>query len=313
MNSELTHERCSELLADYLAGDLDPEQHRLVEDHLEDCAQCSAERAGLSALLSGEGEGLTGDERVELRAAVLGSTLSEEPAGRGLDDESDAVVVPLGARGARASKYLGVAALLAIVAVGSLFIFRGGGSGLTGSDDETGGDASTANLAEDSGEAGGDDAAEDAGADQASKARRVAEIRPKFQSDRGEISEDDLARLGRRNVILANSDAAQAYATAPESEENLLSDAAPEDQLERLAARVPEELASDITECGRTALDELDEEGHATYATTATLDDTDVVVLRFVTGDPTPERYAVFAFPVGDCTNILTSTEGPLD
>ena len=312
MNSELTHERCSELMADYLAGDLAPEQHRLVEDHLEDCAQCSAERAGLSALLSGEGEGLTGDERVELRAAVLGSTLSEEPAGRSVDDESDAVVVPLGGRVARASKYLGVAALLAILAVGSLFIFRGGGLGITGSGDDSEA-GSAVSGAEDSGDAGGEDEAEDAAADPAPEARRDAEVRPKFQPDRGQISEGDLARLGRRNVIFANSDAAQAYTARPESDEETLSDTAPEDQLGLLAARAPDELAPDITECGRTALDELGQPGLATYATTATLDGTDVVVLRFVTGDPTLERYAVFAFPVGDCTNILTSIEGPLD
>ncbi len=71
MSSQLTHERCSELLTAYLSGELDPDQHRLVEDHLEHCAQCSDERAGLVALRSATDEGLTGDERAMLRAGVL--------------------------------------------------------------------------------------------------------------------------------------------------------------------------------------------------------------------------------------------------
>ncbi len=314
MSSQLTHERCSELLADYLARELELEQHRLVEDHLEHCAQCSAERAGLSALISGRNEGLTGDERVALRAKVLGSTMAEDPPGPRLDDESDAVVVPLGGRGARASKYLGIAAMLAILAVGSLIVFRGGGPGLTGSDDDSNA-GSAVDSAEDSGDAGGaEDSDPGAAADAAPEAKqRAMEVRPRFQPDRGAISEDDLDRLGRRNVIFQNSDAASAYATAPQSDESLLSGSAPEDRLERLAARAPESLAPDIAECGQTALDELDQPGFAAYATTAALEGTDVVVLGFVTGDRTPDRYAVFAFPLDDCTTILTSTEGPLD
>ncbi len=309
MSSQLTHERCSELLADYLAGELDPEQHRLVEDHLELCAQCSAERAGLGALGT-KSEGLTGDERVALRAAVLGSTMTEEPAERRLDDETDAIVVPLGGRGSRASKYLGIAAMLAILAVGSLFVLRGGGLGVTGSDDES--DAgSAAGVAEDS-EGGEGEALRNSG-QESSPYSSNWRTGLSFQSDRGAISTDDLDRLGRRNSVSVRSGAQAADTAEPEPSEKLLAKQAPENQLERLAARAPDELAPDVSECGRTALDELDRSGLATYATTATLGGTDVVVLGFVTGDRTPDRYAVFAFPLGDCTTILTSTEGLLE
>jgi anti-sigma factor RsiW len=44
--SSLTHERCSELLSDYLAGELDSEERQRVEGHLEHCAQCSERRFG---------------------------------------------------------------------------------------------------------------------------------------------------------------------------------------------------------------------------------------------------------------------------
>jgi hypothetical protein len=303
MSSQLTHERCSELLADYLAKELDPEQHRLVEHHLEHCAQCSAERAGLGALRS-ESERLTTDERVALRAAVLEATTAAEPAGHRLEDESDAVVVPLGGQGSRAGKYLGIAAMLAILAVGSLFVFRGGG--LTGSDDS--GDAGSAAVgeAEDSGEeAGGDDATAGQAEDEPAPRRAAKDLILTFQSDRGVITEEDLDKLGRRaGGVLVSSTQALNSSEEGRDVENLLG---------RLAARAPEALTSDVTECGRTALDELDEPGLAMYATTATLEGEDVIVLGFVTGARPPDRYAVFAFPRGDCTTILASAEGPLE
>ena len=304
MRPQLTHERCSELLADYLARELDPEQHRLVEDHLEHCAQCSAERAGLGALRS-ESERLTTDERVALRAAVLGATTAAEPAGPRLEDESDAVVVPLGGRGSRAGKYLGIAAMLAILAVGSLFVFRGGGS-----DDDSG----AVGVAEGSGQSGEEDATAGLTEDEPSPGRRAAkDLILTFQSDRGVIAEEDLDRLGRRaGAVLVSS--TQALESSEEvRDEELRFNRAPENLLGRLAARAPEALAPDVTECGRTALDELDEPGLATYATTATLEGEDVIVLGFVTGARPPDRYAVFAFPRGDCTTILASAEGPLE
>jgi hypothetical protein len=308
MSSHLTHERCSELLADYLAGELDHEQHRLVEDHLEHCAQCSAERAGLAALRAAEENGgLTGDERTMLRAGVLAAIRDSDSATDPLRDESDAVVVPLGGRGARAGKYLGIAAMLAILAVGSLFIFRGGGLGMSGSDD---GDAGSAvGDAEGSGDSGQGGQDEDAVAEEAAPFAR-SDIPPNVQSDRGDISESDLDRLGRQ--------AAPAPLDYDESAEllgkNLWANRAPDESLERLSARARRALdVDDVTECGRTALEELGRPGLATYATTATLEGEDVVIIAFVTGDRRPDRYAVFAFPRGDCTTILTSTEGPLE
>jgi Putative zinc-finger len=307
MSSQLTHERCSELLADYLARELDPEQHRLVEDHLEHCAQCSAERAGLGALRS-ESERLTTDERVALRAAVLGATTAAEPAGHRLEDESDAVVVPLGGRGARAGKYLGIAAMLAILAVGSLFVFRGGG--LTGSDDDSG----AVGVAEDSGQGGEEDATAGLAEDEPSPGRRAAkDLILTFQSDRGVIAEEDLDKLGRRAGAALLSSTQALESSEEVGDEELLFNRAPENLLGRLAARAPEALAPDVTECGRTALDELDEPRLAIYATTATLEGEDVIVLGFVTGARPPDRYAVFAFPRGDCTTILASAEGPLE
>ena len=309
MSSHLTHERCSELLADFLAGELDHEQHRLVEDHLEHCAQCSVERAGLAALRSAEeGESLTGDERTMLRTGVLEAIRNSDSATDPLQDESDAVVVPLGGRGARAGKYLGIAAMLAILAVGSLFVFRGGGLGVSGSDD--GGAESAVGDAEDSGDSGGGESTPAQGRVEESAPFTKWNIPPLVQSDRGDISESDLDRLGRQS--------GPAHLDFDESAElqskDLLANQVPEESLERLAARARRALAlNNVTECGRTALEELGQPGLAAYATTATLEGEDVVIIAFVTGDRRPDRYAVFAFPRGDCTTILTSTKGPLE
>ena len=313
MSSQLTHERCSELLGDYLARELAPEQHRLVEDHLEHCAQCSVERAGLAALRSDAEPGeLTGDERTQLRAAVLDEI--RHPSGPSpLGDESDAVVVPLGGRGSRAGKYLGIAAMLAILAVGSLFVFRGGGLGVTGSDDG-GGDSADGNAEGSGGEARDEDAASEGAAPEPN--RFALSVRPRFQSDRGEISEEDLDGLGRQTILsFTESNATSDFDTKSENEElgQTLSDRVSETSLERLAARAPETLAPDVAECGQTALDELDREGLATYATTATIEGEDAMIIGFVTGDRTPDRYAIFAFPLGDCTTILARAEGPLE
>jgi hypothetical protein len=311
MSSHLTHERCSELLAAYLAEDLDPEQHRLVEDHLEHCAQCSAERAGLAALRSSDEGDLTGDERALLRAGVL-EAIRESTTASPLQDESDAVVVPLGGRKARAGRYLGIAAVLAILAVGSLFVLRGGGLGVTGGDDS---ESSFGTLQDSGGEGGGaeGEAAEDRAEE--SFAYDAGNVRPHVQSDRGAISEGDLDRLGRdslnvrANALTSDTDPEESV-PAPQE---LAKRRASENSLARLAARAGAALASDVTECGRTALDELDRPGLATYATTATIEGEDVVIIAFVTGARRPDRYAVFAFPRGDCNTILTSTEGPLE
>jgi hypothetical protein len=315
MSSHLTHERCSELLADYLAGELDHEQHRLVEDHLEHCAQCSVERAGLAALRPAEaGEGLTGDERAMLRAGVLGAIRDSDSATGPLRDESDAVVVPLGGRGARAGKYLGIAAMLAILAVGSLFVFRGGGLGVSSGSDDSGAESAVDNAgdSDDSGQAGGGD--EDTSAQgrvEESAPFTRFDIPPHVQSDRGDISESDLDRFGRQAAPALTSLADE---SADPRSKDLLANKAPEESLERLAARARAALAlDDVSECGRTALEELARPGLATYATTATFEGEDVVIIAFVTGDRRPDRYAVFAFPRGDCTTILTSTEGPLE
>ena len=76
--TELTHERCSELLGPYSSGDLGGAARGDVDAHLATCPDCRRELAGLTALRGGEIEPMTGPEReaitAAVRAAVLGGT-----------------------------------------------------------------------------------------------------------------------------------------------------------------------------------------------------------------------------------------------
>ncbi|MGH2750560.1 MAG: zf-HC2 domain-containing protein [Actinomycetota bacterium] len=323
MSSPLAHERCSELLSDYVSGGLDSELRARVEDHLAHCAQCAAERDAVVALGAepADGPGLTEDERVVLRARVLGAAPGFESPTRALGDESDAVVVPLEPRRARAGTYLGIAAMLAILAVGFAFVSSGGG--FMGADSESGdaagGGGSESDLqAEDDEGAGAQDSAE--GVEERAPLpsdkdlfRLASELRPVFDPDRGAISEDGLDLLARRPAFRRFSETSSALAAVPESQDTAARAEKAEDRLLRtLAAGAPRALSGDVAACGRTALAELDGPGLATYATTARLDGREAIIIGLVTGRSL-NRYVLVAFPAADCSTILTSTEGPLD
>jgi len=206
--------------------------------------------------------------------------------------------------------------MLAILAVGSLFVFRGGGLGITSSND---GDAGSAvGDAEDLDDgAGEEDADPGASPETATEdAFDVADVRTRFQSDRGTISEADLRRMGRRAALTHSltSDTTAAAGTEPEEgKDNQVSRQAPYRTLDRLAARAPAALSSEVAACGQRGLEELDGPSLAVHATTATLEGREIVAITFLTGGNPPDRFATFAFALGDCTTILAGTEGPLD
>ena len=161
------------------------------------------ERAGLVALRSAADEGLTGDERAMLRAGVLEAIRESGATSTPLDlqDESDAVVVPLRGRGSRASKYLGIAAMLAILAVGSLVVLRGGGLGVSGVADSQADSSGGAELSteEDADEGVAGNAAPTPAQGELDYAR---DLQPEFRPDSGAISEEDLETFGRQKCRL---------------------------------------------------------------------------------------------------------------
>ncbi|MDQ3770861.1 MAG: zf-HC2 domain-containing protein [Actinomycetota bacterium] len=329
MSSPLSHERCSELLLVYVTDELDAEERTSVENHLEHCAQCSAERAGLLGLRSGPAEPLSEDERVVLRASVLAAARGSEPAEGPLADEHDAVIVPLGGRRARAAKYVGIAALLAVLAVGFAY-----GGFLGGSADDSAGDAgSAAPEAVEGGEArdervagqaeGGAESEEEPTTSEAPEAQDdsgddeidsgdesegersselVAETEPVFTGDEGDLDGDELGDLakGRRFRLLNRATSVR----VPDED----TDAA----LEALVESSPAELVAPVNNCGLAALDELDEQALPVYGATATVDGQEAVVIGLVTGESSLDRFLVVAFELDDCTTILNSSEGPI-
>ncbi|MGH2698396.1 MAG: anti-sigma factor family protein [Actinomycetota bacterium] len=319
----ISHERCSELLSDYVSGELASEERQRVEEHLEHCAQCSAERAGLASLSPAgtEAPGLMDDERAALRAAVRGTLGSQEPEVVPLADESDAVIVPLERKGARAGRYLGIAAMLALLAVGSLFVFRGG-LGFSGGDSDAGDAAVSGGRDEDSGGGGAEgQAPEPRGRAAEEVYRRAKSLSPTYQADRGTLANDDLDRLTEQPAFERSVSSAAAIAdTAGEREQaekdpqelSMLADRASDRSLARLVTEVPDSLSAAVRECGSNALAELGGPALATYATTATLEGRDALIIGFLTGQRSLDRYALYAFEAGDCTTILTNTEGPL-
>ena len=324
MSSPLSHERCSELLLAYVTNELDAEERTSVENHLEHCAQCSAERAGLLGLRSSPAEPLSEDERVVLRASVLAAARGSEPAEGPLADDHDAVIVPLGGRRASASRYIGIAALLAVLAVGFAYVGL-----LGGGDDGAGGESSSAGSEGVEGvgsetrddragaRGGGEDsttleAQEDSAGDEAGDpedepearpgSELVAETEPVFTGDEGDLDGDELGDLakGRRFRLLNRATSVR----VPDED----TDAA----LEALVESSPAELVAPVNNCGLAALDELDEQALPVYGATATVDGREAVVIGLVTGESSLDRFLVVAFELDDCTTILNSSEGPI-
>lgn len=118
--TEMTHDRCSELLPLLLAGRLDAEEALEVEHHLEGCPECRAELRGLTALAS-DLTPLTDFERVKLRRAVR--------------DSLPAAAAPRASIWSKAAPFISVAAALLILGFGLTSLDLGG----TGSGDESGG------------------------------------------------------------------------------------------------------------------------------------------------------------------------------
>lgn len=144
--SDITHERCSELLPRLLAGDLAADDALAVELHLESCAGCRLELKGLSALAE-ELTPLTDLERARLRRAVRAGLPHSDTASQGAS--------PLWRK---AAPFLSAAAALLILGFGIASLDLGGAD--EGSDSAAGGAETSDELqgsAEDAGRAGPED------------------------------------------------------------------------------------------------------------------------------------------------------------
>ena len=75
--TELSHDRCSELLETYVSGDLDAAERRSVDEHLTACSDCSLELVAVRALTEPV-VAMSGTERDELARAVRAAVASPQ-------------------------------------------------------------------------------------------------------------------------------------------------------------------------------------------------------------------------------------------
>jgi hypothetical protein len=141
--TEMTHERCSELLLSYERGELDAPQASEVEAHLAKCVECSLEQTGVAVLLAGEPGALTAAERVQLHEAVSAAIAADKP---GATDTG-----PRRSLWERLWPGLQIAAVAVVVLIAFVFVlpnvFQGSDDGGLGNGD-TGGTDDRAQTAE---------------------------------------------------------------------------------------------------------------------------------------------------------------------
>ena len=308
--TEITHERCSELLGGYQRGELAAGESSAVEQHLAGCAECRAELAGLRALVAADFEPMSDDERHRLRDAVAEQARAERatvhvlPAKRSFWER-------------HAGQFVGAAA--SIVVILFAYLVFANGQGTTG-DDSAGGEGDGAQTAEASPEALEDrdegpqpvfaapelragQESDEAQADQAgARAKALA-----LQS-RANFTSPSIQRLGESGPVFRRFTQAYSADDVP--------DLAPI-FLEQLAAAAPErEQTEQILECGTDLF--LQAPGRPllpAYATVAEFDGEESLIIGFVDTDGTStqlSRYSIWVWPVGDCRAPPSSRSGDI-
>lgn len=282
------HERCSELLAGHVRGDLGAADRAWVSEHLAACDQCRAEESALHALALGDVAPLTELERAGLRRAVLASSRDEAVR--------PAVQAPV-ASGGRLLQVLGAAALLLIIGV---FMYSSGliGNGGQGLDESAGGDAGESAeapapaqdaeaLEAESGAAGGGSTEDASGA---------SAPQPTFKRSLGEISGRRLNKLGRKGlplVIFSRAyDAAQVPGLQTEFRDRLALAAGPRGDIVRQCSDL-------VTQAFPNSLP-----AYGALATLEKLRGREVLVLAFAWTDEASgplDQSMVWAWPADNC------------
>jgi hypothetical protein len=307
--TQITHERCSELLAEHHRGELGPEDASAVERHLAGCGDCRAELAGLRALSGAvDFEPLGDDERQRLRDAVTQQArlapgqVYELPARRTFWERHAGQVV-----GAAASIVVILFAYLALGLPGRDDAGDDGGDGAGGGQPAI---AEGESLDADAGSEGPQPvfitadlrAQADAAEDDTATAPRSALL---GLQNRSKHTERSIQELGERGLIFREFSEAYTvdHAGLAENFLNQLASEAPDD-----------ELRDRVLECGASLLgDDPERPLLPAFASVAEFMEQESLILGFVTSDGlTPElnRYSIWAWPVDNCEVILIGTSG---
>jgi putative zinc finger protein len=278
MPDEMTHERCSELLAAYAGGRLDASEQAAVEHHVGGCPDCSAELDAVRALSADGDAPLSELERARLERGIaweLGDLIPSRP-------ERSRVWT-------RLAQGLGAAALLAIVGVGIAQL----GTGQSGGNDS--GAAVGVPGAVNDGGGGGAEAGTDTAAGNADAMAPLPG--PSFQRHTIALTDAKLAHLGERSAQFRSFSAAYSAADAVKLKD---------DYVRRLAADAPTGIQQDqVRECADQVFDSTQSYSLLpAYAADARLDGKDALVLGFAWTDK-PEgpldQYMLWVWPVTGC------------
>jgi hypothetical protein len=307
--AEMTHERCSELLRAYAAGELPAADAGAVRAHLDECEDCRAEEKVVAALVvASEPEPLTDLERARLHRDLF------QEVWPGTRANADLVAPAPGPGWKRwVVPALGSAAAVLVALLVVTGGLTGGGddqgsAAMGGADADGGGSDTSLESSEQAIEPGGGgggggsgavgdrqtakDDAFSAAAGAAGAAYNDAGPEPQFDADAGELSSERLSALGRSSDLFRSF--ANGYTV---------------DDVDGLRSRFVRRLASQsgaasaqVRECAATL--PQDEPILAAYGATGTYDDRDALVLGFVTNDAgsaSLDRYLMWVWTKGSC------------
>lgn len=293
----MTHDRCSELLASYVRGDLPPDDARAVASHLASCDECRAEERAVAAVAAApEVAALTDVERARLHRG-LAQELFKPRANADV-----AGVAPVAHRWSRwVAPALASAAVIAAIVV----MTTGGGSdqaaerfSAPAAEEDGGANGSLESGAGAGGAAEGAPARADdskpsrAQAGQGSFDMTSAGPQPAFYADYGDLSRSALVDLGNFRSF--------AGTYSPEDAPGLYGPFL--DRIKKGAAGARPE----VDECAAT----IPQDGKLipVYGVEGEYDDRDALALGFVTSDPDSDeldRYLIWVWEREECSHPI--------
>lgn len=290
-----THEHPTPLLLPYVREELERDEMDRIREHLEDCLPCAEEEQAVRLLNEGEVEGLSDLERARLHHAVVAST-SEVSTAHG------------GPLLRRLAPYMGVAAVLAMLAVGVMIAEPGtspvGEPGLE-TDSEADREGSSAERFQGG---AGRDVVQDEGGGTATEANALGTAGPSpfFEPAAGRLAAADLHRLGSSTEPFVGFSRTYRAEAAPSVQEQALA---------QLTADLSADESATVEECARSVLRSSSHDPVPVYGGYGSLDGQEVLLLGFTWSAARSgplDQFMVWAWPRGSCDSPLVYRFGQI-
>lgn len=303
MSEPIDHQRCSELLAGYVAEELSERDRAAVEAHLGSCAECEQERVALAALAELDAEALDDDERALLRERVEAALAPARGDVIGIE--------PRRGRQARWGQVVGIAASVVLLVAGLFYVGTQGLGG--GEDDEAAGVSEPADTTQEADAEGGarpaskgralsvEDEAESTDDAAFGTAGEASAPGPLFDARAGRVTERDLTRLGRRGAPFVSYAATYTVSDALAGRDAFLDD---------LVAEAPDSATGDdIRACSERVFSGAVDAILPAYGALGRLNQQDALILGYAWSDRSEGplyRWMFWAWSPGDCDGLNT-------